>query len=293
MKGQNVNMNLRNPGADIYIPDALPMNEAMARTTHMGIGAHQDDLEIMAAQGVIECFGRSDKWFAGVVVTDGAGSPRAGLYVNYTDDEMKAIRKAEQKKAAFVGEYSIMAMLDYSSSQIKNSSNHGPVDDIKVLISECRPDVVYTHNLADKHDTHVSVVLRTVQAIRELPEDIRPQKLYGCEAWRDLDWLCDEDKVLFDVAEHENVVAAITGVFDSQISGGKRYDLASMARRRANATYLASHSTDTTSALAFGMDLTPLIVDTSLDPSGYVLGYIEKFYTDVRDRIDRFSKAWE
>ena len=62
--------------------------------------------------------------------------------------------------------------------------------------------------------------------------------------WRDLDWLMDADKVVFDVSAHENLQAALLGVFDSQICGGKRYDLATMGRRRANATYFASHGVD-------------------------------------------------
>ncbi|MHB1001659.1 MAG: PIG-L deacetylase family protein [Armatimonadota bacterium] len=283
-------MEFKNQNAEIYIPDGKPLHEALTRTTHMGIGAHQDDLEIMTFQGILECFGVANKWYAGVVVTDGAGSPRAGLYANYTDDEMKSIRRTEQIKAAFVGEYSVQAMLNYTSSQVKDSGNHDTVEEIKRLISACKPSVIYTHNLADKHDTHVSVVLRVIQAVRELPEEIRPEKMYGCEAWRDLDWLLDTDKVLFDVAEHENIAAATAGVFDSQISGGKRYDLASMARRRANATYLSSHSTDTTSALAFAMDLTPLVKDADLDPSAYVSEYVERFAVDVKDRISRLSK---
>ena len=32
---------------------------AVAKTTHMAIGAHQDDIEIMAYHGVLECFGRT------------------------------------------------------------------------------------------------------------------------------------------------------------------------------------------------------------------------------------------
>jgi hypothetical protein len=49
------------------------------------------------------------------------------------------------------------------------------------------------------------------------------------------------------------------GVFDSQVSGGKRYDLATAGRRLAHATYYASHGTDEESALSFAMDLTPLV----------------------------------
>ena len=54
------------------------------------------------------------------------------------------------------------------------------------------------------------------------------------------------------------------GVFDSQVTGGKRYDLATAGRRLAHATYYASHGTDEESALNFAMDLTPLVEDPSL-----------------------------
>ena len=71
--------------------------------------------------------------------------------------------------------------------------------------------------------------------------------------------MLDDDKVAFDVTAHENLQAALLGVFDSQICGGKRYDLATMGRRRAHATYYASHGTDVAEGLTFAMDLTPLV----------------------------------
>ena len=68
--------------------------------------------------------------------------------------------------------------------------------------------------------------------------------MHGCEVWRDLDWLLDREKVVHDVAGQEGLAAQVGGVFDSQIAGGKRYDLAVMGRRRANATFLESHGVD-------------------------------------------------
>ena len=73
--------------------------------------------------------------------------------------------------------------------------------------------------------------------------------------------MVDSDKVPFDLTAHESLQAALLGVFDSQIAGGKRYDLASMGRRRANATYFESHGVDVTQGLSYAMDLTPLIRD--------------------------------
>jgi hypothetical protein len=98
--------------------------------------------------------------------------------------------------------------------------------------------------------------------------------------------MMDEDKVLFDCSSHENLQTALVGVFDSQVSGGKRYDLATMGRRRANATYLASHSVDIATGMAFGMDLTPLVKDANLNIIEYVQSYIKRFETDVSNLIN-------
>ena len=73
-------MELHNSSAEIYVADGSPVDAALARTTHLGVAAHQDDLEIMAYHGILECFGKPGKGFAGVTVTNGAGSPRDGLY---------------------------------------------------------------------------------------------------------------------------------------------------------------------------------------------------------------------
>ncbi len=275
--------------AEVFVPDNRSAEEALRRTTHMGIGAHPDDLEIMAYHGILECFMKEDKRFLGVTVTDGAGSPRDDLYASYTDEEMRKVRRAEQKKAAVVGEYSGIVILDYPSSAVKDPENVLVKNDLKMLISAAKPSYIYTHNLADKHDTHVAVAVRVIQALRELQQAVRPQKVYGCEVWRDLDWMVDTDKVAFDVRAHENLAAALTGVFDSQISGGKRYDLATMGRRRANATYFETHGTDITTAMIYAMDLTPLIKEPELDITEYVLDHINRFSQEVSARIKKVT----
>lgn len=280
-------MQFHNSGAEVFVPDGKPLAEGINRTTHIAIAAHQDDIEIMAYHGILKCFGSDVEWFTGVVVTDGAGSPRDDLYAKYTDEDMRKVRKVEQKKAAIVGEYAAQVLLDHTSSAVKDPLNESVKDDIKRIMEAAAPSVVYTHNLADKHDTHVAVAVRTIRALRELPQEKRPSAVYGCEVWRDLDWMIDEDKVPFDVQSHENLAAALLGVFDSQICGGKRYDLATVGRRRAHATYYASHGTDETAQMIFAMNLTPLIEDTSLDIRGYVDAHIERFAQDVSVRLNK------
>ena len=278
-------MKLHNSSAQIFVPDGRPVADTLKRITHLGIGAHQDDLEFMAFHGILECFASDAKWFGGVTCTNGAGSARSGTYAQFTDAQMMAVRRAEQKHAAIVGQYGVMIQLDYPSSAAKSATDPSLKNDLKEILAATRPGTVYTHNPADKHDTHVGVVVAALQAMRELPREQRPQKVIGCEVWRNLDWLPDADKALMDVSGHDNLAAALNGVFDSQIAGGKRYDLATLGRRASNATFFESHATDKTTQLVFGMDLTPVVADESKNLVDYVAAFIRAFESDVRKKL--------
>lgn len=279
-----------NQKAIVYIPDGAEQGAALRRITHLCIAAHQDDIEFMAYGPIAECFGKKDKWFGGVVVTDGAGSPRSGLYADYTDEDMKAVRIVEQKKAAVVGEYVAQILLGCPSSQAKDRKDTQIVRQLADILRAARPQYVYTHNLADKHDTHVGVAAKVIAALRLLKEDERPEKVFGCEVWRDLDWMPDSQKVFLDCGGHPNIGRCLSAVFDSQIVGGKRYDLAAEGRRLANATFSASHACDTYTALNYAMDLTPLMLDKDLKIADYVAGFIAKFEQEVRQTLAKFTE---
>jgi LmbE family N-acetylglucosaminyl deacetylase len=279
----------RASGAELFIPDGTAAEHALERTTHLGVGAHQDDLELMAYHGILECFQQTDRWFTGVTLTNGSGSPRGPDYENRTDVEMIGIRKLEQKKAARMGEYSAMLLLNHASASVKDAKNADVAADLDLVLSAARPAIVYTHNLADKHDSHVAVALRVVAALRRLPAGDRPRKVIGCEVWRDLDWLCDEDKVMMRVDRRPNLADALIGVFDSQICGSKRYDLAARGRRLAHATFFESHVVDESEALIWGIDLTPLVDDPASDPASFVEQHIARFVADVKTRIGKMS----
>ena len=274
-----------NAAADLYIPDGAAQEPALARTTHLCIAAHQDDIEIMAYHGIAECFGRPDRWFTGVIVTNGAGSPRTGIYGDYTDEAMQKVRVLEQRKAAYVGEYACQIQLGFTSAQVKNPKETAVVEDLTRILRATRPRIVYLHNPADKHDTHIGVTLRAIAALRSVSSEARPEKVYGCEVWRDLDWLPDEVKQVLPVSARPNLAASLVGVFDSQVSGGKRYDLATAGRRLAHATYYASHGTDQESALNFAMDLTPLLDNQDLPVVDYALAQVDRFRVDVEKRV--------
>ena len=271
--------------SEVYIPDGSQAALALSRTSHLCIAAHQDDIEIMAADGILKCYENENLHFTGCVVTDGHGSPRAGKFAHVSDDEMAQIRIEEQKEAARIGKYSAQVLLGYPSAEVKKAGNQMLKDDLKNLIRQTQPQVLYTHNLADKHNTHVAVLLRLIEALRELEPSELPERLIGCEVWRNLDWLPDDKKVIMDLSAHKDLQAQLVEVFVSQVQGGKNYTDAVLGRRAANATFFASHFTDNASGLTFGMDLTPLLHDKSLSPQAYVLGLIADFENSVKDNL--------
>jgi LmbE family N-acetylglucosaminyl deacetylase len=281
-------MKFSQAAADVYVPDRVPVAQALARTTHLCLAAHQDDIEIMAYHGIAQCIGRKDRGFTGVVVTDGAGSPRTGRFARYTDEQMKAVRRDEQRRAAKLGKYSAAIQLAHPSKVVKDADLDIVRADLTAILKACRAEVVYLHNPADKHDTHIAVFLRGLEALRALPKDRRPRLVLGCEVWRNLDWLVDTDKVLLDDSSRPALAAKLIGAFQSQIAGGKRYDRAIAGRRLANATFHTSHATDAAQAVTWAMDLTPLVHDNKLSVEKFTLAHIERLRADVQGRLRRF-----
>lgn len=275
--------------AEVFVPDGSDTATALARTTHLGIGAHADDLEIMGAEAILACFGRGDRWFTGVVATDGLGAPLRGPYAALSPERLRELRRAEQRNAARLGEYSAQVFLDYPSAGVKDGQDH-VVRDLEQLLSACAPSVVYTHNLADEHDTHVAVALRLLEACRRLDAARRPQRVLGCEVWRDLDWLSASARVVLDASDNEALQRSLLASFASQLESGKRYDLAVIGRRRAHATFCNRDAPDEACGLIYAMDLTPLTGATNDLIAEYVRRSIDEFRGDVLARLARLAR---
>jgi hypothetical protein len=172
---------------------------------------------------------------------------------------------------------------------VKTPGHPGVAEDLATIFGGCTPEVVYLHQPADKHDTHVAVFLRCIEALRALPPERRPQRVVGAEVWRDLDWLVDADKVALDSGRRPKLAAELLKVFDSQVTGGKRYDLAAMGRRLAHATFHTSHATDKFAGITWAMDLTPLVREPTLDIADFTLAHIDRLRGDVAARLKRFG----
>lgn len=272
--------------AEIFVPDGSTPEAALARTTHLGVGAHPDDLEILAGSAIVECHAASDRFFTGIVVADGGGGPRRPEHAALSDAAMKELRRAEQRRAATLGRYSAVILLGHPSGVVKDASAPDVVNDLAALLRATAPRELLTHALTDRHDTHVAVALRVVQACRSLTAAERPERVLGTEVWRDLDWLTGADRIELAADDAEALQGALLAAFESQNDAARRYDLGTLGRRRAHATFAESHKTERRERVVLAMDLGPL-VNGSCSPVELVRAAIARFRADVEARLGR------
>ena len=284
-------MRFSQPDAEVFLPDGGKPAEALASTTHLGIGAHADDLEILAFPGITACLNHPTQRFSGVVVTNGAGAPRSGPYAKVSDAELVKIRQEEQRQAAKLGRYASAVQLGFSSQEIRTNPCLALVDDLRQVLEATQPGVVYLHNPADRHDTHVAVLVACLTALRQLPPSSRPREVYGCEVWGDLDWVPSSKIVRLPCNAPEDFGPSLLRCFRSQVEGGKRYDLAAAGRRRAQATFADAYFPDSAQEVVLALDLLPLLESGAPSLEEFVSRLIDEFRQQAKDRIQRMGSA--
>jgi len=240
------------------------LEEALKEATHFAVGAHPDDLEILAGHGISECYQNPRQHFVGVVCTTGSGSPQADKTMSAM--ELSELRSREQQNAAKKGEYAALVGLRLESAELKGPLNRSLVEGLKDILGVMKPQVIYTHDLADPHGTHLAVTLHLIQALRESSH--RPQSFYGCEVWRSLGWLDHPHKCLLPVSRSQ-LISELISCHQSQLKV-KSYHLATLGRMQANATYDNAYGKNDFDFMIAAMDLLPLLADDQLLPESYL-----------------------
>lgn len=200
---------------------------------------------------ILECRDQDDRFFTGVVCTDGSGS----LTLGDNGDELVERRAAEQIAAAELGRYSAVIMLGFTSDAVRSTGGIELLAKVLIeLLARGGPERVLTHSPLDRHDTHVAVAMATVSAAAQSGPDDRPESLLGCEGWGGLDWLDPDETVALPVGDPEGALE-LAQCFASQLEH-KRYDLAAQGRRRSNATFAEPLLADASPEVSLALDMT-------------------------------------
>ena len=284
-------MNFSQNRAEAHAPAGGDWLSALASTTHLGIGAHPDDLEIMAYPGICACRGQKNLCFSGVIATNGAGAPRSGSTTQLSGSDLVNIRREEQKQAATLGGYATILQLAHPSAEIRGPGRKALTTDLLQIFRAAKPKVLYLHNPADRHETHLAVLLACLDALRQLPPADQPAEIYGCEVWGDLDWVPAGKVVRLPCPAPADFGPSLLRVFRSQVES-KRYDLAAAGRRRAQATFADAYTPDQAEEVVLALDLKPLVRNPRLSVVNFLSGLAAEFQEQTLDRIRRLERIF-
>ncbi len=221
----------------------------------MCIGAHKDDVEIMAFDGIIKGL---DGGFVAVVLTSGSTCPKGEMLKDLSPKEISALRTNEQLEASKIGKYAGLYLIEKESPELQNYDEQLVHSLCEILQANRGMDTVYIHSPFDRHKTHRRAFDVAIDAFRMLDKADLPRKVYACEVWGSLDWYNGKYRTEFVLDGHEQLAYDLMSCFKSQ-NQAKRYDLAVGARRQANATFGDGHALDMAKSVALALDVTDLV----------------------------------
>lgn len=215
----------------------------------VAIGAHPDDVELMALPEIAAALERRCTLHA-VVCCDGAAGDGERSVID--------VRRSEARAAAAIGGFDL-TLLERESSDVRGAGFGDLVEELRTLVAGGDADVVLTHAPTDRHPTHVAVCAAVVEALRAVPTERRPARLFGREVWGSLDWL-GADAVRRDIGQLSDLLHRLLGAHQSQLAM-RPFDAAARGRAVANAVFFDPREPFEAGGELLALDLTPAIED--------------------------------
>lgn len=250
------------------------------------ICANPSDCEIMAIDGIQRGYRAKKYTFAAVITTDGADCEGFGKQKKYSPKKIALMRAAEQKKAANIGRYNSVYFMNYKAEDARNQDDEDIVNEYVEIIKELKPRIIYTHSILDRDPTHVAVAVKVINALRQLKKAQMPAQLYGCEEWRDLDWVSPEKVTTFDVSHNIRLQRQLISVHKSQ-NLNRDYISAAMGRRYVNATFAKSEKKKDAKLTSRAINMTTLLRRKEYPVKRFAMSFIDDLYTEINDSMDR------
>lgn len=284
------------PGFDFYDPKTMALDEkfdpenrghvealqaALARTTHVGVGAHQDDVEIMAGPMLLK---NKDSWMT-VIVTDGAASKSVlnGVATDLTPRQLTDMRQREQREAARETGTPVI-QLKYPSAAVGGHMGEGKREEAAFALGTLfaampRTQEVFGHNPIDKHATHLGVLAVQTAALRAAkPPQLK--NVYAMEVWGGLTGIPESQLSMFVVEDGKDLAAinTLVGKYQSQIQGqGRDYAATTTARMVGHGGYVSNpHLSNPPVGMVIGLDITDFAKGESCDMGALAKELLER-----------------
>lgn len=253
----------------IWTPDGRPLSAALADAQAVAVGVHADDIIVGFPHACV--YGST---CVDIVMTNGAGNVLPPGVMSSA--ELVKIREDEEIEFARQAGFAAVALLGFSSAQLKNAADAGPTEALADLLRKATPAVVFTHSPLDGHPSHLAGLARLLGAYELMPRHHQPKQLLGGEVWQSLSALPAGLVHSKPIANIEHLTKLVK-VYESQNSA-QRYDVGLPGRWRANATFANPHQSCRADGVALYVDLTPLLGQ----PPTALFDFVDNIYEQAR-----------
>jgi glucosamine-6-phosphate deaminase len=283
-------------GFDFYDPKVMELDEkfdpknrrhvealqaALAKTTHVGVGAHQDDIEIMAGPMLLK---NKDHWM-NIIVTDGAASKSIlnGMATELTPKQLTDMRQREQREAARETGTPVI-QLKYPSAAVNGHMGEGKRQEAAFALGTLfsampKTEEVFGHNPIDKHATHLAVLAVQTAALRAAQHK-NLKNVYAMEVWGGLTGIPEAQLSMFVVEDGRDLAAINTliGKYQSQIQGqGRDYAATTTARMVGHGGYVSNpHLNNPPEGMVIGLNITDFTKGESNDMGALAKELLER-----------------
>lgn len=189
--------------------------------------ANITDIEVLGAGGVIDSLYNPNKSFVGVVAYNPKGVPNAGLYSLYNPQDMIRIRQGEQQKAANIGSYNSVYLLNHEEGEEDIEENI--ISDFVGLIKAYKPEVIYTYSPFELDPTKIAIMKCVIIALSRIVDDYSPKAVYGVYTEGSLTFVPLDKLVDLGVESKIGFAYSLLDVYDSASEAGEILDPATDA----------------------------------------------------------------
>lgn len=207
-----------NDNAVRYVPTSAKTGTIVS----LCIAGECGDVERLGLGGVIDALYNPNKSFVGVVTRAPHDIQNGGRYGLYSPADMIDIRLAEQQKAANIGSYGSIYVLNYQSYEDRESI----IEDYVSLFKAYRPEIVYTYSPFEKDPAKIEVMKMVITALGRIEDGYRPQVIYGSYLGASLDLLADGQSVSLGLDSKVEYAYSVLDIYDSANENGENWDVA-------------------------------------------------------------------
>ncbi len=194
----------------------IPTSNKKGKQVAMGFAVEAGEIEVISSAHISDILCEGNRSFVGVITRTPHDVLPCGDYEAYSENDMVSVRLHESIKAANIGSYQALYLLNDGELE---EVNEELVNDYYDLLFTYKPDIVYTYSPLDRNKEHIISLKALLLALSKL-EDYFPEHIYAVHFDGEGYIFDEEDIVHLDVDSRYDIINSMLSVYVSLSEAG-------------------------------------------------------------------------